>query len=173
MQPEIRITGQSLCGSSLQCGGVQGFCFASFDMHWPALLTLPYWPGRQSLEYFWNILDNFFYIRDVHSYVRTLYIVIHLFSKIILLLFFWILEMGKHRLNPKKAYHRRIPNLETVTVHRRSDSKRAYRPQAFFLKLSLIAMIKWIKNKSRSSQKLMIYRLDTLLTLDFLVAIPL
>jgi hypothetical protein len=40
------------------------------------------------------------------------------------------------------AYHRRIPNLETVTVHRRSDSKRAYRPQAFFLKLSLTAMIK-------------------------------
>ena len=66
-----------------------------------------------------------------------------------------------------------VPNLETVTVHRRSDSKRTYRPQAFFLKLSLTAMIKWIKNKSRSYKKLMIYRLDTLLTLDFLVAIPL
>jgi hypothetical protein len=35
-------------------------------------------------------------------------------------------------------------------VHRRSDSKRAYRPQAYFLKLSLTALIKQIKNKSRS-----------------------
>ncbi len=89
------------------------------------------------------------------------------------LLFFWTLEMDKRRLNPKKAYHRRIPNLETVTVHRRSDCKRAYRLHAFFLKLSLTAVIKWIKNKSRSYQKRMIYRLDTPLTLDFLVAIPL
>jgi hypothetical protein len=53
-------------------------------------------------------------------------------------------------LNPYKAYHRRIPDLEIVTVHKRSDSKRAYRPQAFFLKLSLTAMIKSIKNKLRS-----------------------
>jgi hypothetical protein len=52
-----------------------------------------------------------------------------------LLLIFWTLEVGKGHLNAKKAYHRRIPNLEIVTVHRRSDSKRAYRPQAFFLKL--------------------------------------
>jgi hypothetical protein len=74
-------------------------------------------------------------------------------------------------LNPYKAYHRRIPDPEIVTLHRRSDSKRAYRPQAFFLKLSLTAMIKSIKNKSRSYQKLMI--MDTLLTLDFLIAIPL
>jgi hypothetical protein len=50
--------------------------------------------------------------------------------------------VGKGRLNAKKAYHRRIPNLEIVTVHRRSDSKRACRPQAFFLKLSLTALIK-------------------------------
>ncbi len=49
-----------------------------------------------------------------------------------LLLFFWTLEVGKPRVNPKKAYHRRIPNFEIVTVHRRSDSQRAYRPQAFF-----------------------------------------
>ncbi len=111
-------------------------------MYRPALLTLPYWPGRQSLEYFWNILDIFFFNRDVHSYVLTFYILIHMFPKIILLLFFWTLEVGKRRVNPKKAYHQRIPNLETVTVHRRSDSKRAYRPQAFFLKLSLTAMIK-------------------------------
>jgi hypothetical protein len=76
-------------------------------------------------------------------------------------------------LNPYKAYLWRIPDLEIVTVHKRSDSKRAYRPQAFFLKLSLTAMIKSIKNKSRPYQKLMIYRLDTLLTFDFLVAIPL
>ena len=75
-------------------------------------------------------------------------------------------------LNPYKAYHRRIPDPEIVTLHRRSDSKRAYRPPAFFLKLSQTAMIKSIKNKSRSYQKLMIYRLDTLLTLHFLVAIP-
>jgi hypothetical protein len=59
-----------------------------------------------------------------------------------LLLFFWTLEVVKPRVNPKKAFYRRIPNLDIVTVHRRSDSKRAYRPQAFFLKLSLTAMIK-------------------------------
>jgi hypothetical protein len=41
-------------------------------------------------------------------------------------------------------------NLEIVTVHRRSNSKRAYRSQAFFKKLSKIATIKLIKNKSRS-----------------------
>jgi hypothetical protein len=29
------------------------------------------------------------------------------------------------------AHNRRILNLEVVTPHRRSDSKRAYRPQAF------------------------------------------
>ena len=83
----------------------------------------------------WNILEHLRYfflsIRDVRSYVRTLYIVIHIFSKIILLLFSWTLEEGKGSLNPKKAYHRRIHNLEIVTVHRRSDSKRAYRSQAF------------------------------------------
>jgi hypothetical protein len=45
-------------------------------------------------------------------------------------------------LNPFKAYHRKIPDPEIVTVHRRSNSKRVYRPQAFFLKLSLTAMIK-------------------------------
>jgi hypothetical protein len=76
-------------------------------------------------------------------------------------------------LNPYKAYHRRIPDPEIVTLHRRSESKRAYWPPAFFLKLSLTAMIKSIKNKSWPYQKLMFYRLDTLLTLDFLVAIPL
>ncbi len=79
-----------------------------------------------------------------------MYVVIHIFSKIILLLFFWTLEVGKARLNPKKAYHRRIHNLEIVTVHRKSDSKRAYRSQAFFKKLSQIATIKQIKNMSRS-----------------------
>jgi hypothetical protein len=79
-----------------------------------------------------------------------MYVVIHIFSKIILLLFFWTLEVGKGRLNPKNVYHRRIHNLEIVTVHRRSDTKRAYRPQAFFKKLSQIATIKQIKNKSRS-----------------------
>jgi hypothetical protein len=65
-----------------------------------------------------------------------------MFSKIISLLFFWTLEVGNRRLNLKKAYHWRIPNLETVTVHRRSDSKRAYQPQAYILKLSLTTMIK-------------------------------
>ncbi len=55
---------------------------------------------------------------------------------------FWTLEVGQGRLNPKKAYHWRIPNLEIVPLQRRSDSKRAYRPQAFFSKLSLTAMIK-------------------------------
>jgi len=34
-------------------------------------------------------------------------------------------------LNPFKAYHRRISDPEIVTLHRRSNSKRAYRPQAF------------------------------------------
>jgi hypothetical protein len=80
---------------------------------------------------------------------------------------------GMGHLNPYKVYHRRIPDPEIVTLHRRSDSKRAYRLPAFFLKLSLTAMIKSIKNKSRSYQKLMIYRLDTLLALHFLIAIPL
>ncbi len=94
--------------------------------------------------------------------ITGLYMVIHIFSKIILLLFFWTLEVGKGRLNPKKAYHRRIPNLEIVTVHRRSDSKRAYRPQVFFLKLSLTAMIKWIKNMSRQKT----YDLSTGYTLN-------
>jgi hypothetical protein len=79
-----------------------------------------------------------------------MYVVIHIFSKIILLLFFLTLEVGKGCLNPKKAYHRRIHNLEIVTVHRRSGSKRAYRSQAFLKKLSQIATIKQIKNKSRS-----------------------
>jgi hypothetical protein len=40
------------------------------------------------------------------------------------------------------AHNQRILNLEVVTLHRRSDSKRAYRPQAFIKKLSLTAMIK-------------------------------
>jgi hypothetical protein len=35
-------------------------------------------------------------------------------------------------------------------LHRRSDSKRAYWPQAFFQKLSLKALINQIKNKPRS-----------------------
>jgi hypothetical protein len=52
--------------------------------------------------------------------------------------------------NLPTAYNRRILNLEVVTLHRRSDSKRAYRLQAFFKKLSLIELIKQIKNKSRS-----------------------
>ena len=42
---------------------------------------------------------------------------------------------GRGLVNPKKAYNRRIANLEIVTVHRRSDSKRAYRPQAFLKKV--------------------------------------
>ncbi len=50
----------------------------------------------------------------------------------------------------RPAHNRRILNLEVVTLHKRSDSKRVYRPQAFFKKLSLIALIKQIKNKSRS-----------------------
>jgi hypothetical protein len=54
MQPEIRITSLSLSGTSLQCGGVH------VDMYWPALLALAYWPGRQSLEYYWSLIDNFF-----------------------------------------------------------------------------------------------------------------
>jgi hypothetical protein len=48
------------------------------------------------------------------------------------------------------AHNRRIMNLEVVTLHRRSNSKRAYRLQAFFNKLSLIELIKQIKNKSWS-----------------------
>jgi hypothetical protein len=85
-----------------------------------------------------------------YFFLSEMYILVYVhctFSKIILLLFFWTRVVGTRRLNPKKAYHRRIPNLETVTVHRRSDSKRAYRPQAVFLKLSLTAMIKCIKNR--------------------------
>ncbi len=60
MHPEIRITGLSFSESSLQSGGVQGSWLANFDMNWPARLSLAYWPGRQSLEYCWSILDNFF-----------------------------------------------------------------------------------------------------------------
>ena len=52
--------------------------------------------------------------------------------KDIVFLFFWTLEGGRGLVNPMKAYHRRIANLEIVTVHRRSDSKRAYRSPAFF-----------------------------------------
>jgi hypothetical protein len=44
----------------------------------------------------------------------------------------------------------RAGEVEVVTLHRRSDSKRAYRPRAFFFKFILIALIKQIKNKSRS-----------------------
>jgi hypothetical protein len=43
--------------------------------------------------------------------------------------------LGRGLVNPKKDYNRRIENLEIVTVHRRSDSKRAYRSPAFFLKI--------------------------------------
>jgi hypothetical protein len=51
-----------------------------------------------------------------------------------LFLTFWTFwKGGIGHLNPRKAYHRRIPDLEIVTMHRRSDSKRAYRPQAFIL----------------------------------------
>ena len=34
----------------------------------------------------------------------------------------------RQHVNPKKAHYRRILNLKIVTVHRRSDSRRAYRP---------------------------------------------
>jgi hypothetical protein len=83
-------------------------------------------------------------------------------------MFFWTLEGG---MGPYKAYQRRIPDPEIVT--RTGGVTAKERTAANFLKLSLTAMIKSIKNKSRSYQKLMIYRLDTLLTLHFLVAIPL
>ena len=133
MQPEIRITGQSLCGSSLQCGGVQGFCFASFDMYWPALLTLPYWPGRQSLEYFWNILDNFF-LNPRYTFSHTC--IVHCNTYILAPVFiYFLLDSGGGKGSSKHlppAHNWRILNLEVVTLHRRSDIKRAYRPQAFF-----------------------------------------
>ena len=74
-----------LSGISLQCGGVQDPWLSSVDMYWPALLALAYWPGRQSLEYCWSLLDNFFlnlrctFLRtyNVHcdSYILKIYFV--------------------------------------------------------------------------------------------------
>jgi hypothetical protein len=78
--------------------------------------------------------------------MRTIYIVMHIFFKFILFLIFWTLAGRLVHKNPKKAYHQKIPDLKIVTVHRRSDSKRAYGYQAFFFKLNLTAMIKQIKN---------------------------
>jgi hypothetical protein len=54
-----------------------------------------------------------------------------------------------------------------VTAKERTGLRR------FFKKLSLVALIKQIKNKSRSYKKVKIHQLDILLTLEFLVAIPL
>jgi hypothetical protein len=69
------------------------------------------------------------------------------------ILVYFLLDSGGGKGSSKHlppAYNRRILNLEVVTLHRRSDTKRAYRLQAFFFKLDLIEFIKQIKNKSRS-----------------------
>ncbi len=72
LQPEIRLTGLFLCGGSQQCGGVQGLGVLSIDMYWPARLSLAYWPGRQSSEYCWSILDYFFFKSEMYilTYVQ-------------------------------------------------------------------------------------------------------
>ncbi len=173
LQPEIRITGLSLSGSSLQCGGVQGLWVCLNRRHVlarSAFLGVLTWQAEFRIlleqKFFLNLRCTFLRTYNVHcdAYILKIYFVS---------VFFRLWKGGMGHLNPYKAYHRRIPDPEIVTLHRRSNSKRVYGPQAFLLKLSLTAMIKSIKNKSRSYQKLMIYRLDTLLTLDFLVAIPL
>jgi hypothetical protein len=56
-------------------------------------------------------------------------------------------EGERGHVNPKMI--RIILNLEIVTVHRRSDSKRAYRSDAFF-KINPDSKDKKIKNKSQS-----------------------
>ncbi len=95
MQPEIRITGLSLSGISLQCGGVQDPWLSSVDMYWPALLALAYWPGRQSLEYCWSLLDNFFLnLRCTFLHTYSLLCDAYIFQ-FILFLIFWTLE-GRH-----------------------------------------------------------------------------
>jgi hypothetical protein len=56
------------------------------------------------------------------------YILGHSFS-------FFLLDSGGGKGSSKNlppAHNRRILNLEVVTLHRSSDSKRAYRLQAFF-----------------------------------------
>jgi hypothetical protein len=68
-------------------------------------------------------------------------------------LVYFLLDSGGGKGSSKHlppAHNRMILNLEVVTLHRRRDTKRAYRLQAFFKKLGLIELIKQIKNKSRS-----------------------
>jgi len=48
------------------------------------------------------------------------------------------------------VHNQMILNYKAITLHRRRDTKRAYWPHVFFKKLSLIALIKQIKNKSWS-----------------------
>ncbi len=48
-------------------------------MYGATRLSLAYWPGRQSLEYCWSILDNFFksemYNVDCDAYIFKIYFV--------------------------------------------------------------------------------------------------
>jgi hypothetical protein len=62
-----------------------------------------------------------------------MYIIIHIFLATVLV--FFLLDSGGGKGSSKHlppAYNWRILNLEVFTLHRRSDSKRAYRLQAFF-----------------------------------------
>jgi hypothetical protein len=72
-----------------------------------------------------------------------MYNVIHIFFNIFTFSFFWTPEGGRGHLNPKKVHHCTggMQIFKFGTMQRRSDSKKAYRSQAFFSKLSLTAMM--------------------------------
>jgi hypothetical protein len=91
MQPEIRITGLSSLG--LACSAVvykiHDCHLSTIDMYWPALLALAYWTGRQSLEYSWSLLHNFF------KSEMCILIYVHCDAnifKFVLFLIFWTLK---------------------------------------------------------------------------------
>ncbi len=129
-QVQIRIPSSSLSGGSLQC------------RWWDSQVEF-----RIVLGHPWK---NFLNPRCTLIRAYNLHCNIYILAPVFI---YFLLDSEGGRVHTKHlppAHNRRIPNLEVDTLHRRSDSKRAYRPQAFFFKLSLIAMIKQIKNKSRS-----------------------
>ncbi len=150
MQPEIRITGLSPSGISLQCGGVQDLWLSSVDMYWPALLALAYWPGRQSLEYCWSLLDNFFfYLRCTFLHTYSLYCDAYIF-KFILFQIFWTLE-GRHG-SPKSQES--LPSEDSWSWNcycaQEEWQQKSVLASGIFLTISLTAIIKQFKNMSRS-----------------------
>jgi hypothetical protein len=111
-QVQIRIPGSSLSRGSLQC------------RWWDSKVEF-----RIVLEHLWKKFFNprFTFIHAYNVHCNT-YILGPVFI-------YFLLDSGGGRGHTKHlppAHNRRILNLEAVTLHRRSDSKRAYRPQAFF-----------------------------------------